>query len=128
MASICQFGSILDATLLLLGSFFCIFQLFLQRVTTIVTFVFCQFLAHLDEVQEELLDYPRLQGWRRVGVGGGGGAAALAKSLMLKIFYVMGKVLSGELSYPCDSSCCQDCFSKLKQCRDLFPVRELLLS
>ena len=33
-------------------------------------------------------------------------AEVLAKSLMLKVFYVMGKALSGELSYPCDRSCC----------------------
>ena len=32
-------------------------------------------------------------------------SAAIAKSLMLKIFYVMGKALSGELSCPCDRSC-----------------------
>ena len=31
--------------------------------------------------------------------------SALAKSLMLKFFYVMGKALSGELSCPCDRSC-----------------------
>ena len=33
-------------------------------------------------------------------------ASALAKSLTLKFFYVMGKVLSGKLSCPCDRSCC----------------------
>ena len=32
-------------------------------------------------------------------------ASALAKSLMLKLFHVMGKALSGELSCPCDRSC-----------------------
>ena len=34
-------------------------------------------------------------------------AAALAKclSFYLKVFYVMGKALSGELSCPCDRSC-----------------------
>ena len=34
-------------------------------------------------------------------------AAALAKclSFYLKVFYVMGKVLSGKLSCPCDRSC-----------------------
>ena len=32
-------------------------------------------------------------------------AAALAKSLTLKFFYVVGKTLSGELSCPCDRSC-----------------------
>ena len=31
--------------------------------------------------------------------------SALAKSLMLKFFYVLGKALSGELSCPCDRSC-----------------------
>ena len=31
--------------------------------------------------------------------------AALAKTLTLKFFYVMGKVLSGKLSCPCDRSC-----------------------
>ena len=34
-------------------------------------------------------------------------AAALAKylSFYIKVFYVMGKALSGELSCPCDRSC-----------------------
>ena len=32
-------------------------------------------------------------------------ASALAKSLTLKFFYVIGKALSGELSCPCDRSC-----------------------
>ena len=34
-------------------------------------------------------------------------AAALAKSLTLKFFDVMGKALSGELSCPCDRFCFQ---------------------
>ena len=53
-------------------------------------------LARLDEVQEELLYYPR------VGVGGGIG---VSKKFNVKVFYVMGKALSGELSCPCDRSC-----------------------
>ena len=32
-------------------------------------------------------------------------ASALAKSFNVKVFYVMGKALSGELSCPCDRSC-----------------------
>ena len=32
-------------------------------------------------------------------------AAALAKCFYVKVFYVMGKALSGELSCPCDRSC-----------------------
>ena len=32
-------------------------------------------------------------------------ASALAKSLTSKFFYLMGKVLSGKLSCPCDRSC-----------------------
>ena len=32
-------------------------------------------------------------------------ASALAKSFNLKVFYVMGKGLSGKLSCPCDRSC-----------------------
>ena len=32
-------------------------------------------------------------------------ASALAKSLTLKFFYVMGKALSGKLSCPCDRYC-----------------------
>ena len=52
-------------------------------------------LARLEEVQEELL-YPG------VGVGGGG----VNKKFNIGVFYVMGKVLSGELSCPCDRSCC----------------------
>ena len=51
------------------------------------------YLARLEEVQEELLYYPP--------------ALALAKclSIYIKVFYVMGKALSGELSCPCDRSC-----------------------
>ena len=30
----------------------------------------------------------------------------ISKSFTLKFFYVMGKALSGELSCPCDRSCC----------------------
>ena len=50
------------------------------------------FLARLDKVQEELLYYPR------VGVG-------VSKKFNVKVFYVFGKALSGELSCPCDRSC-----------------------
>ena len=32
-------------------------------------------------------------------------ALAKYKSFYVKVFYVMGKVLSGELSCPCDRSC-----------------------
>ena len=32
-------------------------------------------------------------------------AAAYAKKFNVKVFYVMGKALSGELSCPCDRSC-----------------------
>ena len=53
------------------------------------------FLARLDEVQEELLYYPG------VGIGVGGG---VSKNFNVKVFYVMGKALSGELSCPCDRS------------------------
>ena len=55
------------------------------------------FLARLDEVQEELLYCPPASALAA--------ALALAKSLTLKFFYVMGKALSGELSCPCDRSC-----------------------
>ena len=55
------------------------------------------FLARLDEVQEELLYYPA------VGVGVGVGVGVSKK--FNKVFYVMGKALSGELSCPCDRSC-----------------------
>ena len=37
-------------------------------------------------------------------------AVALAKSLMLKFFYMMGNALSGKLSCPCDRSCFHYCF------------------
>ena len=37
-----------------------------------------------------------------VGVGGGVG---VSKKFNVKVFYVMGKALSGELSCPCDRSC-----------------------
>ena len=36
-----------------------------------------------------------------IGVGGGG----VSKKFNVKVFYVMGKALSGELSCPCDRSC-----------------------
>ena len=39
-----------------------------------------------------------------VCVGGGGGVSKMLK-FYVKVFYVMGKVLSGELSCPCDRSC-----------------------
>ena len=60
------------------------------------------FLARLDEVQEELLYYPSVG----VGVGVGGGVN-ISKMLKfyVKIFYVMGKAQSRELSCPCDRSC-----------------------
>ena len=38
-----------------------------------------------------------------VGVGVGG---SISKNFKVKVSYVMGKVLSGELSCPFDSSCC----------------------
>ena len=56
------------------------------------------FLARLDKVQEELLYYPRR--WISIGVGVG-----VSKKFNVKVFYVMGKALSGELSCPCDRSC-----------------------
>ena len=37
-----------------------------------------------------------------IGVGGGG---SISKKFNVKVFYVMGKVLSGKLSCPCDRSC-----------------------
>ena len=37
-----------------------------------------------------------------VGVGGGGG---ISKKFNVKVFYMMGKALSGELSCPSDRSC-----------------------
>ena len=59
--------------------------------------IFLPFLACLDKVQEELLYYP--------GVGVGGGVSKMLK-FYVKVFYVMGKALSGELSCPCDRPCC----------------------
>ena len=53
-------------------------------------------LARLDEVQEELLYYP--------GVGVSIGISKMLK-FYVKVFYVMGKALKGELSCPCDRSC-----------------------
>ena len=40
-----------------------------------------------------------------VDVGGGGGGGGVSKKFNVKVFYVMGKALSGELSCPCDRSC-----------------------
>ena len=57
-------------------------------------------LARLDEVQEELLYYPGVG----IGVGGGVGISKMLK-FYVKVFYVIGKALSGELSCPCDRSC-----------------------
>ena len=54
-----------------------------------------ELLARLDEVQEELLYYRRR--WRRYKQN--------VKSFYVKVFYVMAKALSGELSCPCDRSC-----------------------
>ena len=42
------------------------------------------------------------------GVGVGivvGGGVGISKKFNVKVFYVMGKALSGELSCPCDRSC-----------------------
>ena len=39
-----------------------------------------------------------------VGVGGGVGVSKMLK-FHVKVFYVMGKALPGELSCPCDRSC-----------------------
>ena len=36
-----------------------------------------------------------------IGIGGGG----VSKKFNVKVFYVMSKALSGELSCPCDRSC-----------------------
>ena len=57
------------------------------------------FLARLDGVQEELLYYPG------VGIGVSVGGSGISKMFNVKVFYVMGKALSGELSCPCDRSC-----------------------
>ena len=57
-------------------------------------FIFSPFLARLDEVQEELLYNPGICS----GVG-------VSKKFNVKVFYVMGKALSGELSSPYDRSC-----------------------
>ena len=60
------------------------------------------FLARLDEVPEELLYYPWCQCWHQRWRDGGIG---VSKKFNVKVFYVMGKALSGELSCPCDRSC-----------------------
>ena len=60
------------------------------------------FLARPDEVQEELLYYPRR--WRRCWRWRQRRISKMLK-FYVKVFYVMGKVLSGELSCPCDRSC-----------------------
>ena len=45
-----------------------------------------------------------------VGVGGGIG---VSKKFNVKVFYVMSKALTGELSCPCDRSCCDFLFAFL---------------
>ena len=62
------------------------------------------FLACLDEVQEELLYYPQ-QRHRHFCVGIGVGIGGASKNFNVKVFYVMGKALSGELYCPCGRSC-----------------------
>ena len=42
-----------------------------------------------------------------IGVGVGVGVSKMLK-FYIKVFYVMGKALSGELSCPCDRSCYDD--------------------
>ena len=56
------------------------------------------FLAHLEESGKSYCTISS------VGVA----VSKMLKFLlfMLKVFYVMGKALSGELSCPCDRSCC----------------------
>ena len=53
------------------------------------------FLARLDEVQEELFLLTPASVW----------ALAKCSRFYVKVFYVMGKALSGELSCFCDRSC-----------------------
>ena len=60
------------------------------------------FLACLYEVQEELLYYAGVD----VSIGGGVIGGGVSKKFNVKVFYVIGKALSGELSCPCDRSCC----------------------
>ena len=59
--------------------------------------IFFYLLACLDEVQEEILHYPRRWRWRW--------RWRRRRRFYVKVFYVMGKALSGELSCPCDRSC-----------------------
>ena len=73
-----------------------------KSVGTFPDFIFIQllishnnFLARLDKVQEDRKSYCITPG---VGVG-------VSKKFNIKVFYVMGKALSGELSCPCDRSC-----------------------
>ena len=68
----------------------------LRLMATLLGEATLSFLARLDEVQEELFYYPR----RRRGVG-----ASKMLKFYVKIFYVMGKALPGELSCPCDRYC-----------------------
>ena len=68
------------------------------------------FLAHLDEVQKSYCTTPGVGVGVGVGVGGGVGVSKMLK-FYFKVFYVMGKALSGELSCPCDRSCCFTCVS-----------------
>ena len=56
--------------------------------------------ARLDEVQEDWCTTPGVG----VGAGIGGGVNKMLK-FYAKVFYVIGKALSGELSCPCDRSC-----------------------
>ena len=46
------------------------------------------------------------------GVGGGDSGDA-SKTFNVKVFYVMGKALSGELSCPCDRSCYSLCLKQV---------------
>ena len=40
------------------------------------------------------------------------GVGGISKKFNVKVFYVMGKALSGELSCPCDRSCYPECPSQ----------------
>ena len=56
------------------------------------------YLARLDKSRKSYCTTPG------IGVGGGVGVRKML-SFYVKVFYVMGKALSGELSCPCDRSC-----------------------
>ena len=71
-------------------------------VVQIGSYESCSFLARLTKSSKSYSTTPGVG----LGVGVDGGVG-VSKKFNVKVFYVMGKALSGEQSCPCDRSCCK---------------------